>query len=343
MVPLYQVKNTGRESLEAPKSALLPENFSELEEKVIRTGAQIASILNGLETVIKGKRGFLEKVLAGILAGGHILIEDVPGTGKTTVAKTLSHLIKGLHFSRIQFTPDLLPYDITGVDVWDASQNNFTFRPGPLFANILLADEINRTTPKVQSALLEVMAESQVTVGNSTYQLKEPFFVLATQNPIEMEGTYPLPAAQLDRFLMKLNLGYPELESEYSILRQDPSATLLPELKPVISAKDFLNIRKTAREIYCDDRLLKCAADIAVKTREHKAVRLGVSTRGALMLLAACRAYALVKGRAYIIDQDIADLAPLVYAHRVILKGNMVKAEELIREVALNEIARVIH
>jgi MoxR-like ATPase len=313
------------------------------EEKVTEAAADLSRVIDALETIIRGKREFLSRVVAAFLADGHILIEDVPGTGKTTAAKTMSRLVKGLSFQRIQFTPDLLPYDITGVDVWDTSKEDFVFRPGPLFAGIVLADEINRTTPKVQSALLEVMAENQVTVGNHTYPMERPFFVMATQNPVEMEGTYPLPAAQMDRFLMKITPGYPDSETEFMIVRDNPSAFVLPDLKPVTDKKQWLALQKLAGEVFCDDRLIRCAVAIGEKTRTHKGVRLGVSTRGILMLVAACRALALVRGRGYVIDQDLADLAVPVLAHRIILRGTEQSAEEIITEVTTLEISRIKH
>jgi MoxR-like ATPase len=304
-------------------------------------------LVDGLESVIRGKRTVLELLVTGILAGGHVLIEDVPGLGKTTLAKTVARLVsrsrKGsaVVFRRIQFTPDLLPYDITGVDVFDPGSRTFVFTPGPVFANVLLADEINRTTPKVQSALLEVMAEGQVTVGNTTYTMDPFFFVIATQNPVEMEGVYPLPLAQIDRFLMKLRIGYPDREVEVGIVRDDPSARVMPEVRPVCGKQEILAARARAESVYCDEKLLRTAVGITAATRNHPAVLLGASPRGSLMLVQASRAFALVRGREYVIDQDLIDLAPLVIAHRLRLKDTRMDAGALVREIVMAELSRL--
>jgi MoxR-like ATPase len=301
-----------------------------------------ALLIEGAGRIIKGKREFLEFLAAAILAGGHVLIEDNPGLGKTTVAKTLAKLIdggpKGMVFKRIQFTPDLLPYDITGVDVFDPKTLKFRFMPGPVLANIVLADEINRTTPKVQSALLEVMAERQVTIGQKTHFPGEPFFVIATENPIESEGTFPLPAAQLDRFMMKLSLGYPDRASEIEILTDNPAAEQLAKLKPVIQLADFLSAKKAASAVFCHQNLLEAIADIIRDTRIHKGFVLGASPRSGLHLLEAARALALIRGRNYVIDEDIAVLAAPVLAHRVRLRDPRGQAAALIREICLERI-----
>ena len=312
-------------------------------EDIIREQSFVLTerLLAAWEKVIWGKRALLENVLTGILAGGHILLEDVPGSGKTTMAKTLASLFEGGSFKRIQFTPDLLPYDITGVEVWDKEREAFLFQKGPVFTHILLADEINRTTPKVQSALLEVMGETQVTVGNKTYPLDLPFVVIATENPIEMEGTYPLPAAQLDRFLMKLKPGYPDRETEYRIVKYNPSETELPRMQPVAELVDLLFLREEAAGVFCDERLIAAAVNSAAALRERPDVRLGVSTRGAIMLIAACRGKALVCGRNYVIDQDIKDLAPLVWGHRIIMKGEGVDSRDVLAEAVNRELARI--
>jgi MoxR-like ATPase len=304
-------------------------------------------LVEGLERVIRGKGEVLEHLVTGILAGGHVLIEDVPGLGKTTLAKTVARLVsrpgKGGHvvFRRIQFTPDLLPYDITGVDVFDPGSRKFVFTPGPVFANVLLADEINRTTPKVQSALLEVMAESQVTVGTTTYPMDPFFFVIATQNPVEMEGVYPLPIAQIDRFLMKLRIGYPETEVEVGIVRDDPSTNVMPAVRPVCGKEEILAARARVDSVFCDEKLLRTAVAISAATRAHPGIGLGASPRGSLMLVRAARARALVKGRDYVIDQDIVDLAPLVIAHRLRLKDAHADAGSLVREICMSELARL--
>jgi MoxR-like ATPase len=294
-----------------------------------------------MSLVIKGKREFLEYLTTAFLAEGHVLIEDLPGTGKTTAVKTMAHIVKGLDFKRIQFTPDLLPYDITGVEIWDPSSLSFVLKKGPVFANIILADEINRTTPKVQSALLEVMAEKQVTIGSRTYPFEGIFFVAATENPIEFEGTYPLPEAQKDRFLMKLSIGYPDEKSEFEIIKTNPSKTVLNQIKPICEPADIMRVLEAVDSVFCDDRLIHCAIAIAKKTRNHSSVEMGVSPRGSLMLIKACRAHALVKGREYVIDQDLVDLAPLVLSHRMRLKNVKKSAEILINEVTSLEIQKI--
>ena len=302
-----------------------------------------SSILEGFSKVLKGKQSLLEKVLAGFLAGGHILLEDLPGTGKTTVGRTLAKLVDGAVFKRIQFTPDLLPYDITGVDVWDERKREFVFHPGPVFAHVVLADEINRTTPKVQSALLEAMAESQVTIGNHTRPLADPFLVIGTQNPVETEGTYPLPEAQKDRFMLCLRPGYPDRESEYSIVRDDPGQWTLPGLEPVCTLDELLAMKTAVRKVHIDERLMHCTVDLAAALRDHPDTILGVSTRGALMLTAVMRSLAFVRGRDYVIDQDLADLAVEAYAHRIRLRGGAVKAEELVAGLAAKELRHIRH
>jgi MoxR-like ATPase len=299
-----------------------------------------AKFIDGASQVIRGKRDFLELLTAGILAGGHILLEDNPGLGKTTVAKTIARLISGdddeaLLFKRIQFTPDLLPYDITGVDVFDPDTRSFRFMPGPVLANIVLADEINRTTPKVQSALLEVMAEGQVTIGNSVHFPPKPFFVLATENPIESEGTFPLPAAQLDRFMMRLSLGYPDRESELSILEDNPAGEILTKLKPIIKKSEFLAAQDAVKAVFCHPDLREAITDLVRDTRVHRSFTLGVSPRGALHFLEAARALALIKGRNYIIDEDIIKLCGPVLAHRVRMRSAGTSAETLLKELCM--------
>ena len=304
-------------------------------------------LIDGLERVIRGKRRVLEYLVTALLAEGHVLLEDVPGLGKTTLAKTAARLVardkRGtpVNFRRIQFTPDLLPYDITGVDVFDPEARRFVFQPGPVFAQVLLADEINRTTPKVQSALLEVMAEHQVTVGNRTHRMDPLFFVIATQNPVETDGTYPLPLAQLDRFLMRLKIGYPSEEEELGIVRDDPAARIMPTVKPVCGREELLETRRFADELFCDERLLKAAVAVSAATRHHRGIELGCSPRASLMLARAMRAYALVRGRDYCIDQDLVELAPLVLTHRMRLKDLRLDLPALLREIALHELDRL--
>jgi MoxR-like ATPase len=301
-----------------------------------------AALLEGAGRVIKGKYDFLQLLTAAIFAGGHVLIDDNPGLGKTTVAKTLAKLIdggrKGLDFKRIQFTPDLLPYDITGVDIFDPKSRTFRFVPGPVLANIVLADEINRTTPKVQSALLEVMAERQVTIGQNTHRPPEPFFVIATQNPVESEGTFPLPAAQLDRFMMKLSMGYPARDAELAILEENPSEAGLVKLEPVIRLADFMAAKKTAAAVFCHPSVKEAIADIIRDTRIHKGFSLGASPRAGLHYLGAARALAFVKGRDHVIDEDLAVLAVPVLAHRVKLRDPRAQSDKFIREICLARI-----
>jgi MoxR-like ATPase len=301
------------------------------------------TLIAGAARIIRGKKEFLELLTAAILAKGHVLIEDNPGLGKTTVAKTVAKLIASsngspLLFKRIQFTPDLLPYDITGVDVFDPESRSFRFVPGPVLANIVLADEINRTTPKVQSALLEVMAERQVTIGSATHHPPLPFFVMATQNPIESEGTFPLPAAQLDRFMMRLSLGYPDRESELAILEENPSEYALNKLEPVVSEADFLAAQEEAANIYCHPELKAAIADIVRDTRTHRAFLLGASPRAALHLLGAAKALALVRGRDFVTDEDLSALAASVLVHRLRLKDPRSQGAKLIREICLARI-----
>jgi len=300
------------------------------------------ALLEGAGKIIKGKKDFLEMLISCILAGGHVLIDDNPGLGKTTVAKTLAKLIdggkKGLDFKRIQFTPDLLPYDITGVDVFDPKSRTFRFMPGPVLSNIVLADEINRTTPKVQSAMLEVMAERQVTIGQNTHKPPEPFFVIATENPIESEGTFPLPAAQLDRFMMKLALGYPDRDAELAIIEENPAEEGLAKLEPVIRVSEFIAAKKTAAAVFCHRAIKEAIADIIRDTRIHKSFSLGASPRAALHFLAAVKARAFLKGRDYVIDEDLALLAAPALAHRVRLRDPRSSSEKIIREICLARI-----
>ncbi len=301
------------------------------------------TLLNATAQIIKGKASFLENMVCAMVAGGHVLLDDMPGTGKTSVAKTMAKLIgnernKPLDFKRIQFTPDLLPYDITGVDIYNPEKKTFTFSKGPVFAHIVLADEINRTTPKVQSALLEVMAEQQVSSGTKTHQLPEPFIVIATQNPIDSEGTWHLPEAQLDRFMMKLSLGYPSREAELSILQDDPSNKTLPKLKPCLTLKSFLALKKKVDTVHCSPELMGALADIVRMTRNHPAVRTGASPRAGLHYLKAIKAKALIRGRDYVTDQDLEDLAIPCLAHRIRLKDASHTPEQLIRELLLEQL-----
>ncbi|MDR2519204.1 MAG: AAA family ATPase [Spirochaetaceae bacterium] len=297
------------------------------------------ALINGASAVIQGKAEFLELLAAGLLAKGHVLLEDNPGLGKTTVAKAVARLIGAedaggsLVFKRIQFTPDLLPYDITGVDVFDPETKTFRFAPGPVLANIVLADEINRTTPKVQSALLEVMAERQVTIGKHTHRPPEPFFVIATENPIESEGTFPLPAAQLDRFMLRLSLGYPNREAERAILDENPGEYRLKALEPALSAADFLLAQKEAELVYCHPNLKEAILDIIRDTRGNERFLLGASPRAGLHFLQAAKALALVRGRPFVTDEDLSILAAPALAHRIKPQDPRAQLEVLIKDL----------
>lgn len=279
----------------------------------------IEKVLTNIERVMIGKRDIAELSVTALLAGGHVLLEDVPGVGKTMMVKALAKSI-GADFKRIQFTPDLLPSDVLGVSVYNPKEMEFEFRPGPIMGNIVLADEINRTSPKTQSALLEGMEESTVTIDGETMRIPQPFFVMATQNPIEYEGTYALPEAQLDRFLFKLKMGYPTKMEETEILRRAEQAVPLDALETVISLDELKDLQKAATYIMVDETIKTYIVDCASQTRNHPYVYLGVSPRGSLALMKACQAFALMKGRGYVTPDDVQYLSPFVFGHRMILK-----------------------
>jgi len=272
-----------------------------------------------LSRVVLGKEGPLARLVLAAVAGGHVLIEDVPGVGKTTAAKALARL-SGSEFKRIQFTPDLLPYDLTGVDVFHPESRTFEFRPGPVFTQVVLADEINRATPKVQSALLEVMEEGQVTVGGVTRPVDPFFLVVATQNPLDLDGTFPLPAAQLDRFFLKLSFGYPDTEAEGAVWLQDPGHAPPEAGPPPVSPADLLALRARLTEVHVAPELIGLARRVVDATRRDPAVALGLSPRAGVHLVRALRAWALIHGRTYCVAQDFRDLALDVWAHRLELK-----------------------
>ena len=275
-------------------------------------------IVDNVSKVIVGKRSVIEHALAALIAQGHILVEDVPGVGKTMLAKSLSISI-GCNFKRIQFTPDLLPSDVAGISVYNQATGEFQFRPGPIMSEVVLADEINRATPKTQSALLEAMEELQVTVDGVTHHLQHPFVVVATQNPIEYEGTFPLPEAQLDRFLMRISLGYPEFEEELAVIEQQEQAHPIDSLEAVATPKDVVGLQEAAKEIYVDRAVREYIVNLTEATRDHRDVSLGASPRASLGLFRAARALALVLDRDYVIPDDIKTLAASVTAHRIIL------------------------
>ena len=278
----------------------------------------IRAIQENIAQVIKGKPRVIEMTVVCLLARGHLLIEDVPGVGKTTLAHSLARSLD-CSFKRIQFTSDLLPSDIVGVSIFNRQKQAFEFMPGPIFANIVLADEINRTTPKTQSSLLEAMSEAQVSVENQTYPLEQPFMVIATQNPAEYHGTFPLPESQLDRFLMRLRIGYPTPEEEKRILDRPQSLHPADELQPVMTAQEVLDLQQAVEKIRVDDSLMDYLLAIAQRTRHSELLSLGVSPRGALALSKAAKALALVRNRDYCLPEDIKELAPVVLSHRIML------------------------
>jgi MoxR-like ATPase len=276
-------------------------------------------IIKNASQVVVGKSEALELILVALLAEGHILLEDVPGVGKTLIAKTLARSFGG-SFRRIQFTPDLLPSDVTGFTIFDQQKGQFRFQEGPVITNILLADEINRAIPRTQSSLLESMEERQVTVDGKTYSLPRPFFVIATQNPIELEGTFPLPEAQLDRFLFKIDVGYPDKEEEVSILARFQERDPLVELDPVATPEQLVHMQETRRHIHMAAPVADYITEIVRATRHHNAFRFGASPRGSLGLMRAAQGLAAVRGRAYVLPDDVKYLAFPVLAHRLILK-----------------------
>lgn len=277
------------------------------------------AILDNMSRVIVGKRSSIELLMVALLADGHVLIEDVPGLGKTLIAKSLAKSIGGT-FKRIQFTPDLLPADITGFNVYNQQTGRFTFQAGPVMSNVLLADEINRTIPRTQSSLLESMEERQVTVDGNTYPLPHPFFVMATQNPIEMEGTFTLPEAQLDRFLLRVRLGYPEKTEEIFILERFQEKDPLTELEPVTEPGQITELQQARKKVHISGPVREYISDLVGATRDHEALLLGASPRGSLGLMRAGQALASVRGRDYVLPDDIKYLAVPVIAHRLILK-----------------------
>lgn len=277
------------------------------------------TITENISSVVVGKRRTIELMLVALIAEGHILLEDVPGVAKTLLAKCLAKSIGGT-FNRIQFTPDLMPADITGFNVWDQNIGEFSFHPGPVISHILLADEINRTIPRTQSSLLECMEESQLTVDGKTYSLPNPFFVIATQNPIELEGTFPLPEAQLDRFLLKARLGYPDRAEEIQIMEQFQEKDPFEEMAVVATPEEMLELRKARRSIRVSAPIKEYIADIVRATRSHAAVEFGASPRGSLGLMKAGQAQALVRGREFVLPDDIKSLTVPVIAHRLVLK-----------------------
>lgn len=302
---------------------------------------KISELVNNIEKVIRGKRKEITYVVTALIARGHILLEDNPGMGKTAMAKALASSIatKGdenpmhlehISFKRIQFTPDLLPMDLIGTHIFDDTKKDFIFKKGPLFTNVLLADEINRASPKVQSALLECMAEHQITIGERTYQLEKLFFTIATQNPVEMEGTYPLPAAQLDRFFMKISFGYVAEDTELEIYENYLSIGKMQENLPqVLTYSDILALQQEAEVVYIHPEITKAVRNIVWETRKNSDILLGASTRAGIIFLKCLRAFALVNNRMYVVEDDIKALAPVVLHHRLIFRNKEARQQAL--------------
>ena len=301
--------------------------LSIINEKVKAESSFVTNLIQGMKKVIVGQEYLIERLLVGILANGHILVEGVPGLAKTLSIKSLAQLIS-TKFQRLQFTPDLLPADLIGTLVYNPKDGNFTTKKGPIFANVILADEINRAPAKVQSALLEAMQERQVTISENTFKLDEPFLVMATQNPIEQEGTYTLPEAQVDRFMLKLNVTYPSIEEEHKILKNMSFTNKKIKLEPVVGPKDIIRAREVVDEIYMDEKIEKYILDIVFATRQPQNYRLdslagliqyGASPRASIYLTLAAKAYAFIQGRGYVTPQDIKSIGPDVLRHRVIV------------------------
>ncbi len=298
---------------------------------------KLRELSRNIQSVLLGKEEAVRQVLVALLARGHVLLEDVPGVGKTILSRAVARSID-CKFSRIQLTPDMLPSDILGVSVYDSNTGEFTFKRGPIFAQIVLVDEINRTTPRTQSALLEAMNESQVTADGKTYQLGPPFMVIATQNPYEFEGTYFLPENQLDRFMLRVRIGYPDSQTEREILQTQPARTRLGKLQPVVSAEDLITLQETVLAVRMDEAILGYILAIAEATRRSEELAIGLSPRGSLSLTQASRASALLDGRDYVVPDDVKDLATSVCAHRLLTKafahdGSAEAAEAIFRRI----------
>jgi len=307
---------------------------------------KINALIQNMEQVIKGKRAQILQVITCLLANGHILMEDNPGTGKTVLARTLAGSISGegqhnASFKRVQFTPDLLPMDLLGTHVFDEAKKDFIFKKGPLFCNVLLADEINRASPKVQSALLECMAENQITMGDMTYKLEKLFYTIATQNPIEMEGTYPLPAAQLDRFYMKIYFGYVDEATELDIYKNYLHiGSSLDSIKQVLTLQEVLALQVEAEAVFIHEEIIRSVTSIVRSTRVHEGISLGASTRSGIAFLKCLKAYALIQGRSFVIEDDVNDIAVSVLDHRLIYKNKEARQTAL-KQIISKEMDRL--
>ncbi|KAF1298860.1 AAA family ATPase [Enterococcus sp. JM4C] len=294
---------------------------------------KITRLIDEVEKVVLGKREVVQLTIAAMLASGHVLFEDVPGVGKTVMVKAIAKAVHG-DFSRIQFTPDLLPSDILGVSIFDNRTTQFEFRQGPIFTTILLADEINRTSPRTQAALLEAMSEWAVTIDGATYPLSENFFVMATQNPIDYEGTYPLPEAQLDRFLFKLTIGYPAAADELQLMQSRPKTTEV--IDQVINTAELAYLKQQVDEVYLDEVVASYALSLVQKSREHKQVELGISPRGSMAFIRGAKAYALTEGRTFVTPRDLQIILPAVFSHRLLLKSlrtNQTDVTDILNEI----------
>ena len=300
----------------------------------------VQRVTDNVSRVILGKQKAIEQTMLALLCEGHLLIEDVPGLGKTMLARAMSRSI-GCTFNRIQFTPDMLPSDVTGVSVYNQKTQEFEFRPGPIFAQIVLADEINRATPKTQAALLEVMEERQITVDGKTYNMERPFLVLATQNPIEYEGTFPLPEAQVDRFMLRIHLGYPDREHEIAILGSQEDHHPILDLGQVVSREELLTAQKAVKRVYVDDNIKGYIVTLVQATREHPDVYLGASPRGSLALFQTSRALAAMRERDFVLPDDVKALAVSTLAHRVIVSPSA-RIKNISSETILHEILETI-
>ncbi len=313
------------------------------KERLARAKDTADQLLANIETVVHGKTQRIQLVIAALACRGHVLFEDVPGTAKTVLARAIAGSIGDVTPSRVQCTPDLQPTDVTGLSVYNQQTRDFEFRPGPVFANILLVDEINRAMPKTQSALLEAMAERQVTVDGVTYQLPDPFLVLATENPIEQEGTFPLPEAQLDRFFLKTELGYPTVDEEIGIVREQRAQHPLDDLKPVVSVEAIRELERAVADVYTDDVLLRWIVELVTVTREMESVALGASVRASLALERTARAWALIQGRDFVTPEDVETLFLPVIGHRVVFTPTFVaENRQLGRDGALTQFSDLV-